>query len=235
MKFKLPEEHFFLTEEESDLISQKVINLKSKWISREGFYTLGAASYLDSRDIDVYKKLSDNSNVILRKEFESVYDKIKSFFELKLGKPVKFDLAWPGFHIFEFNKQFSEMKNTQYIASIHVDKPYSNHDWGFEVNEEETFSFTIPVRIPKNGAGLNCFNTETGRNYIEFYNSPNELQEQLLASKNRIDYINGNLYYHEFGLLHQISNDSPLTHGDMRITIQGHGVLCHNEYYNIFF
>lgn len=236
MSLKIPEEQSLLTKEECLLISEKVLKLRNNWINRGGFYTLGAASYLDMGEEDQYTEYKSIANPILQEEFRPIYEKIKNFFQAKLGKPVKFDLAWPGFHIFEFNEEMAELANLEYLAAIHVDRPHKDHNWeGIEIKNESSISFTIPIRIPKSGAGLNYFDIETDEDYINFYEASEELQEELVSAKKRIEYHTGNIYSHSFGFLHQISNDSPLQQGDMRITIQGHGVLCNDEYYTFFF
>lgn len=234
MNFKAPEEHSFFTESECTEITNRVLRLRENWVKRDSFYTLGAASYLDvPGNYDQYK---NKTNPILQKEFGFVYEKLKIFFQSKLGKPVKFDLAWPGFHVFEYKDIPVDVRSLEYLAGIHVDTPHKDHNWGdIQINEDTAISFTIPVKIPQAGAGLNYYDIESDCDYINFYASPKEFQKQLLEAKKRIDYKVGNLYCHEFGFLHQISNDFPLTSGDMRITIQGHGVLCNEEYYTFFF
>jgi len=235
MDFKTLEEHNFFTETECLSINQKVLELREKWVERGGFYTLGAASYLDS-SLDSYKTYSKQANPILQENFKDAYKRIKGFFEVKLGKPVVFDLAWPGFHVFEYNQQMSRMKNVEYLAGIHIDTPHRDHDWGnISINEDSAISFTIPVQIPKAGAGLNYYNINIDQDYVNFYEAPKALQKKLIKSKRRVDYKLGKLYCHNFGFLHQISNDFPLEPGDMRITIQGHGILCNDEYYTFFF
>jgi hypothetical protein len=85
-------------------------------------------------------------------------------------------------------------------------------------------SFTLPLSIPKNGTGLNVWNVS----YDDFMKLDQSKKRSLFeqAPDGFIDYKLGHLILHKGHILHQIKAPSLVEEGDLRITLQGHGILA---------
>jgi hypothetical protein len=73
--------------------------------SDRGFYSLGAASYLDSpTQDDIYVRTARWTDAVLLRAFSDLYRSVSGFLEALLGEDVELeaDRAVPGFHIFEY-------------------------------------------------------------------------------------------------------------------------------------
>ena len=179
-----------LTTDECNAIAAKVREMRHLWWDRGLFYTLGAASYID--DMNVYYTMAQLYNPHLSSAFydmdafQKVRTKLEDVFEDHVM--VSPHLALPGFHIFDKRANGKQ-------GSVHEDTQYDRIG---APEYTETITFTLPVEIPKVGAGLNY-------NY-EF-----------------VPYELGHLYTHDGLTTHQIAQCGDLE-DDMRITIQGHGL-----------
>ena len=206
-------------------------------ISRAPFWTLGAVSYLDSvASPDRYKKHKDYLNPVLRKKFNWIYEIITKKLQEALGEPVVIDkfLAHPGFHIFatkigttiepEYLRLFE-----QPLGSVHVDVQYEEHYdyWQKfkEVDFENTLSFTIPVKLPKNGGGLYTWDDKVDPYSFNYTTNKTKLSELESASVTNL-YNTGEMIYFIGHLLHQMMPGFNVQPTDRRITVQGHGVKC---------
>lgn len=222
----------FLTLEESSQVHDKIIALKKYWVNRamdmEPFYTLGAASYLDSskNDDSDYRDIAAEINPILKENFKFLYDRLLVLLSEKLKRPVSYEkeLGLPGFHIFQYSKTFE-----QSIGSIHFDLQFESHNWDKynEVDFENPVSFTCAITLPHAGGGLNYWDIH--------YSDAKEMDESELArfvaftEKHYLPYAVGKIVVHHGMLMHQIAPAKDLTPEDERITLQGHGLLADNE------
>ena len=162
-----------LTREECMFWSQKVISFHSLWRKRVrgiDYYSLGISHDVLSRYGGFNR---DWKNAVLRNNqemsdaFDGLYKKVSGAFAGFFGKPISLSscLAVPGFNIFGsrpgskpafFNSVFFE-----YGGNIH------NHptpDWmhkalGKPERDLPTiiYSFTLPLRLPELGSGLNIW------------------------------------------------------------------------------
>jgi len=128
-------------------VESQIKELRDCWVPRgsqvNGFFTLGAASYLD--DLDEYHDRRAALNPVLRSSFGWLYDKVVEFLERRLHAPVTLadNLALPGFHIWLAPAVFVTPD-----ASVHFDLQYLR-TWPKddpEVDYSRPLSFTLPIR-----------------------------------------------------------------------------------------
>jgi hypothetical protein len=232
-------------EEESSQIARSVIDSPDLWIRRgpvfskdfHFFFSRGVASSTDALgSLDKYLSLAIESNAALLDMFSWIYPRIESALSSQIGEcKVEKGLAHPGFHIFHYPetlpekvfKSLSSNKADSFSSVIHYDRQHMLLlEWWdryrtYEI--ENTMSFTIPVLIPSQGTGLNIFKEDKD---ICLENIK-LLDVKESYNKHTVSYSAGTCIYHIGKILHQanvtIHNMLP---GDMRITVQGHGVKC---------
>jgi hypothetical protein len=220
--------HEFLTPEECSRTREIIFGLKDKWVNRASgfmpFYTLGAASYLDSSPDDAapYYQATKRYNPILASNFPLLYDRLSERLTEITGIPTKYadNMALPGFHIFLYSKTFEYP-----IAHTHFDLQFQTLKWEYEkVDLDHPISFTCPIVMPKTGSGLNWWEItrEDTKDLSE------EGVDDLKRSKETLyfPYKLGNIILHEGLVLHQIAPSKDLEENDERITLQGHGLVC---------
>jgi hypothetical protein len=223
-------------------IVDAVNSLQAFWITRHefGFYSLGAAAYLDAppqKTIDMFKlegpaehQYMDNVekyNGILSEYFSSVYVSLKDALSAQLNAEVEYapGKALPGFHI--FNHSQAHAKSSAHVP--HYDGQYEGLDWGREVNvsNANTFSFTLPVKLPKAGGGIYFWPIRLEE--ILQLRKEEALKLVKAAKSHRESYQVGEMICHPGHQLHRIAPwvSEP---GDQRMTLQGHGLYLDNRW-----
>jgi hypothetical protein len=204
----------------ADIVA-RVHAMRHMWVYRQpGFFTLGLAAYMDCRNQQAtqrYLQAVPALNEALLLSFEPLYEKLIAALHWTLGEPC--DLidgrAIPGFHIwvgagiprYGFD-----------VASVHLDLQYL--DLGFCENELPTsadvMSFTLPIRLPKAGGGLNVWDIR----------HPERAGWEVWPFKavSRVRYSVGSLVLHTGHEVHQIAPVEQIDEGDERICLQGHGI-----------
>ena len=213
-----------LTREECTFWSQKVITCHSLWRRRVrgiDYYSLGISYDVLSRHGGFSQ---DWKNSILRNNqemcdaFDGLYKKVSGSFANFFGKPISLSkyLAVPGFNVFGsrpgskpafFNSVFFENG-----GNIH------NHptpDWMHEalgMSEREVpsiiYSFTIPLRLPELGSGLNVWPSE-----------------DISGPPSFLSYSEGIAYGFRGDLMHQVPpvrSYQKIASNECRITMQNH-------------
>lgn len=218
-----------LTPEECVRLESTIKELRPLWIPRGNlpshFFTLGAASYLD--DPSEYPARASQYNPVLRDGFDWIYSRLADFLARRLHAPVDFaeNLALPGFHIWDTPSIF-----TQPVASVHFDLQYLR-TWPKDapgVDFDHPLSFTLSIRLPKRGGGLNVWDV-TYERYMRFYQrtqarfQPADLT--VLLERVRYPYCIGGLSLHSGLWLHQVGEVDEVFPDDQRITLQGHALL----------
>ena len=203
------------TPEQCDRLAKHVVNQAHYMIKRgEGFYTLGASTYLD--DPMHYEGIAANTNILLEREFPAVLVAVDAVLSEHFKVPATHTnihsngLALPGFHIFDSNSAGLE-------GSVHIDEPYDRIDWR-GVEWHSPFSFTVPLQLPTLGGGLDYWPNVTDEE-METYE-----REGALPPFEYLAYAVGNMYLHDGHTPHRISNRHPVPLDEYRISIQGHGV-----------
>jgi hypothetical protein len=208
-----------LTREECDRIAADVLSLRDLWkpfpnpLGVKPLYYLGAARYIEEPSL--YAMHAAQMNGLLKQQFDPVYDKLIDLFQRELGAPVRLweDGAYPGFHIF-----VRHWMSRYPIASLHYDKSNVRPlTWG-DRPVDGFFSFTLPIRLPSQGAGLFVFD-ETAADI------PPHLKPMLMfRKKTKVQYREGAVVIHN-GLTYHMIAPSEIKVGEYRITMQGHGLL----------
>ncbi len=238
-----------LSIEECNFVASKVENMSylyKKRIPDKPFYTLGAVSYSDAAEnLLEYYEISKNINPILEENFGWLYKRLKNTLENYLSAPITYNskFALPGFHIYMSDPYFE-----QNIPNIHLDTPYLLLDWDNieSIDYQHPISFTLPISIPKNGAGIWVWNADSD----EIKNLPISMNDRVKREKMYITHIlepegikqqekcildrQKFFYSHELGkitlqnnhIFHQMAPGYNLQPDDIRITLQGHGLFC---------
>ncbi|MEV7523549.1 hypothetical protein [Streptomyces sp. NPDC091371] len=219
-----------LTEAESDALRETVHGLREHWIPRgaepASFFTLGTPSYLDlaeNPDVGDYQKRADTSRPLLWEAFGGLYERLADLLEGHLGAPVHYPghLAMPGFHVWLSAAVFTKPK-----APVHFDMQYRAFSWPPGTDLTRLVSFTLPVRLPAAGGGLNVWDADyedfrraAGKGWIE---SAADLKR--FHTKHYVPYTPGQMVIHSGHTLHQVAPSSRVEPDDERLTLQGHGV-----------
>ena len=219
-----------LSSGECTRVEGAIKDLRARWLTRgtspvSSFFTLGAASYLD--DAAAYSERARELNPILCDVFGWLHTRLLSFLSARLRAPVSFaeGLAVPGFHIWLAPAIFVTP-----IASVHFDLQYLRA-WpegtsGLDVTRP--LSFTIPIRLPRGGGGLNVWDVtyDRFRRFASRIPGPVKAQDvPLLLDRMRFPYTRGAIALHSGHLLHQIGEIDDVVPDDERITLQGHALL----------
>lgn len=223
-----------LTPAQCDEVCSAVHYLRDHWAQvNEGtlFYTLGAASYIEfcrpGEAAERYYGKARALNPLLREHFPGIMEHLRGTLEAYLGEPVAFaeQFGRPGFHIW-----LTEAIPTEPSASVHFDLQYQRLGWPApaEVDFGRPLSFTLPLRLPAGGGGVNVWDihyreTEEAASRNEHFDV-GALQE--VRARAHYAYSNGRLVLHSGHLLHQIAPTPEVRPGDERITMQGHALRC---------
>ncbi|HIK03255.1 MAG TPA: hypothetical protein IGS40_00835 [Trichormus sp. M33_DOE_039] len=228
-----------LSEKQCAEVYATIQSLKEHWITRgqepASFFTLGTASYLDFLNLpdfagDYYNR-AKQYKPLLQKHFSQIYELVKNSLEKQLQAPVSYypEFALPGFHVWETPAIF-----TKSTASVHFDLQYQNLNWQDEENIDfqRTISFTLPIKLPHLGGGLNIWDLT----YEEYTDGrdPNYLGDvevmKRFRNKTVHPYNVGKIVIHGGHSLHQIAAIAQVHPGDERITLQGHGVYHNGQW-----
>jgi hypothetical protein len=221
-----------LTGEQNEEVRAAVHDLRDHWIPRgeepASFFTLGTASYLDigrGPQAGPYQERIIAARRLLRARFGWLYELVGEALEKHLQADVRYPdhLALPGFHIW-----LEGSISTKPRASIHFDLQYQLHDWPPGTDTDRQLSFTLPVRLPQAGGGLNMWDVTyqqcqqaMERRWIE-----TAADLQRFYPRRYVPYTPGLLFVHDGCLLHQVAPSSRVEPGDERLTLQGHGAWC---------
>ncbi|WP_234536870.1 hypothetical protein [Streptomyces shenzhenensis] len=221
-----------LTEAESAALRDTVHDLRGHWIPRGSppfsFFTLGAPSYLDlagKPEGGDYRKRADASRPVLWESFGWLYTRLEEILGHHLGAPVHYPahFALPGFHVWLSAAVFTKPK-----ASVHFDMQYRSLTWPPEADLTRLLSFTLAVRLPAAGGGLNIWDA----GYEEFRHALEKGWVEDAADLKRfhtmqyVPYEIGRMVIHSGHTLHQIAPSPGVEPDDERLTLQGHGVWC---------
>ena len=215
-------QHDLLTAAECASIARRVRALRSRWTQRSsgGFFSLGAASYLDAAvDTATYLTAARASNPVLRERFGDVLQSMLAFFRDLLDEDVTLDeeRAIPGFHVFVLRGE--DRGDDDPAPRAHFDLQWQLAYPG--ARPDSTLSFTLAIETPIGGAGMaiwplrfddpTCFDMDVR---LEALRRPPQV----------VSYAPGRLVLHDGLVLHAIGPVGTPRPTGMRITMQGHGV-----------
>jgi hypothetical protein len=211
-------QHDLLTEGDCAGIAKRVIALRPHWTQRSpGFFTLGAASYMDAGgSAEKYLAGANRVNAILLRSFSGLYRDLTDFLEALLDEPVRLDggRAAPGFHVFEYNG--ATRARDDEAPRAHFDLQWRNAYP--DRTPTGTLSFTLLIEAPSGGASMAVWNLryqdafEEGREHAKRY------------EPQHVDYAPGRLVMHDGLVLHAIGAAGINNPSGRRITLQGHGI-----------
>lgn len=227
-----------LTPQQCAEVGATVHLLKSYWSQvnpPSDFYTLGVASYIEfckteDAHIEYYDK-ARRYNPLLKEYFSGLLEHVRGTLERQLGQPVRYmeDFAIPGFHIW-----LTDAIPTRPSASVHFDLQYQRLNWpaSGEVEYDKPVSFTLPIKLPKRGGGVNVWDLSYGE-----VTSLTEQKVPVDVDRMRgertlfqYEYSLGKLVMHSGHFLHQIAPVPEVAPGDERITLQGHALRCGGQW-----
>jgi hypothetical protein len=234
-----------------------VLKLDRNWCSHDTyFHTFGATTYLEAFNADGPLKPSELSgyhshkrlmNPLLKKRFGRLYDEVATSLSIEIG-PTKLidELGHPGFHIFgptpekgTIDQDFIDNFTGDSWGALHLDIQYLPHMPIFqmfdEVDIENPLSFTLALRLPKNGSGLRVWKNIEGREETEKFNYLDiDERKAIIKGPYEVKYETGKITYFIGHPVHQVPMTSPLLSDDLRITLQGHGLRC-DGYWRLYF
>ena len=209
-------------------LTKKLLASQSYWIargSRADFCTLGRATYMDLAGqrpvLPAYLEEVDVQNRILQTTFGPLLESLGTFLSSWTGRQVCF-LPWlplPGFHMW-LGSGIPETRG----GSVHFDLQFEALV-RLQLLEppDSTLSFTLPIAMPRTGAGLRIWNIHRSSaaeldsrslNRTAAYMEPYEVRYQL-----------GHITVHSGLWLHQIAPATKVEKNDLRFMLQGHAVL----------
>ena len=223
----LTQHHLFSAARCAD-IRRRVLDLRDNWVRRSdyGFYSLGAASYLDAPGNRAeYLERATWMNALLLARFSDVYATLTSFFENLLFTPVLItdEVAVPGFHIFEFAGIGPAGDHAS--ARAHFDLQWRDAYPGCQ--PDATLSFTVAIQQPPNGAAMEVWPLH----YAEAVGIAMPVTTWAASHPSRrLAYTNGGITIHDGNILHAIGSRSPGEPPGRRLTLQGHGLQMNGSW-----
>lgn len=218
---------------ECAVITARLESLRSLWIQRgSGFATFGVAAYLDVMNSEqpeiAYYERRLIWNELLRSEFGDLLQRVATVLARGFGVETRFEsaVALPGFHIFE-----NEGISISAWPSQHFDLQHRSLRWPFQVADEGLLSFTLPLKIPSDGAGLDVWNV-TEDDFKRYERMGRTVDMEILGKTkpcHRHHYVPGVMAVQTRPIMHRISPNRTRLPGDQRITLQGHAVRHDNR------
>jgi hypothetical protein len=212
-----------LSAAECDEVAAAVLGERDRWTPRSPtglFATLGVNAYMDlapAADADAsYFGPAHGTNLVLRQRFAGLHGQLARALETELGLPARDagDLAMPGFHIWT-----GDGIPTRPVTSIHFDLQYQRLLTRPEyAHASGTVSFTLPVRLPAAGSSLRVWPCR----YPEDANRVAAIRQ---TEPEIVPYHLGRAVVHSGHVLHQIGVTPSVRPDDIRITLQGHGLV----------
>lgn len=217
-----------LSAAECDDVATRVLGLRNAWRVRSPsgrFFTLGVNAYMDlapSADVQAsYFDAGRETNPMLSAHFAPVHERLQDVLEGALGLRTRLadDLPVPGFHIW-----VGDGIPQQPRASIHFDLQYQRLLSRRPYSEATgTMSLTLPIRMPAAGSSLRVW---PDCRYPEDMARVGAVRE---TAPEVVEYHVGRAVVHTGHVLHQIGVTPSVQADDLRITLQGHGLIVGGE------
>ena len=203
------------------------LDLREDWTVRSPsglFFTLGVNAYMDlaqaTDENASYFDPARRANLMLRRHFDGVHGKLAQVLKQELGLPTRYadDLAVPGFHIW-MGLGIPRRPG----ASIHFDLQYQRLLARPQyANASGTVSFTLPIRLPAAGSSLRVWPSCTYPDDVHRLAAVRQTDPEI------VHYHLGSAIVHSGHVLHQIGATPSVEPDDLRIMLQGHGLVVDN-------
>jgi hypothetical protein len=221
-----------LSKAETRRHANTVLALRRYWIARprapSHFHSLGVNAYMDlaggAAGRSRYASRVQSSNDCLRAHFAPLLEAVSAAIAEHMGEPTTLHhpFALPGMHIWE-GRAIPRARG----ASLHFDLQHQLLKWPPELKPERsaTLSFTVALRLPADGGSLWTWDYS----YADYRAArrsgrPHRLRDVAAATPTEHVYELGSLVLHSGHVLHQIAPVARRHPGDVRITLQGHGI-----------
>jgi len=237
-----------------DVIDQ----LGDSWTKRQmgdyHYYTLGLSSLYDvqnniERNKEYFEKIK-NSNILLKKNFLSIYNNLIKVISDKVGESslIVEEAPIPGFFIYGETKpnkiEKAIIEIPLGIGDIHTDLPAEGLDYIWSQYKEiadECISFTLPIEMPEYGSGLllwdqpdmGCYSKNDISSIYKSHDYSKDDHNMILLDtkiKNKvpefIEHVPGRMLLQEGEQWHAATFSTKPFSTDRRITLQGMGVKC---------
>jgi hypothetical protein len=226
-------ETLIFSPQECEKLAAKVRSLRTFWKDRNGFFTLGASSYLDKSAYQAEIKLK---NPLLIEQFSlAFFDDFRRRLKQASGEEFRYldGISYPGFHIFP--SDFSR-------HAFHFDLNYEYVAWPepAKLDFSKQGSLTVALEIPSVGAGLFSWpdwdRSALAPEKAEFYFKNSSLVDGELrptTPPEETHYQKGHMY--SFGpIMHRVwpRNQSPRI--ELRITLQAHSIWHRDGYWILY-
>jgi hypothetical protein len=216
-----------LTDAEARAAATRVAALRGNWRQRNDtglYYTIGVVSQEDARDsVEDYCLQAEPSNGILKDHFSEVLESIRRALESFKREKVRLHSRYglPGVMIY-----LSPAKPAIVVGNRpHIDLQHRLLDWGagFDPVSENLVSFTLPLALPRKGAGL--------RTWPQFRGARSKDSPLVSTNASFLNYEVGMMLCHD-GLTphHGVGMRTDGREEEVRITIQGFGVRVSGEW-----
>jgi hypothetical protein len=212
---------------EAQRAAARVLSLRHLWRQRNEtglYHTIGVVTEEDAHSgSEAYCRMAGPSNAILAEHLSDLLQEIRTALECMKQEPVRFHERYglPGAMIY-----LSPQRPAIVVGNRpHVDLQHRLLPWGerFEPASENLLSFTLPLALPNQGAGL--------RTWPAYRDRP--FDRAALTSQNAsfIGYEVGSMLCHD-GLTphHGVALRADGRQEEIRITIQGFGVRVDGEW-----
>jgi len=217
----------FLTADECTQIATTVDRLRAFWEKTSPYgrsFVLGAASYIHAIGGagPPYHDRARRLGPIMCEQLGWMYARLTTSLAKVLRAPVVLadGLAPPGFHLFIWEPAIAQLR-----CSVHCDLQFEAHDFTRygTPDLEHPLSFTVAIRVPAAGAGLNVW--DVTREDPRSARKAGGVRELESLPPRHVGYRLGELTMHSGLRFHQIG-PMAMTPGESRVTLQGHAIRC---------
>ncbi len=213
---------------ECDRVADAVLELRDSWTARSpiaAFFTLGSNAYMDLAQAtdprSAYHRPAARANAVLTRHFSDVYEELAAALHEAVGMPARYAdrLALPGFHIWTE----AGIPRTA-TSSVHFDLQYQRLlTESAYAGATGTLSFTLPIRLPAAGSSLLVWPD------FAYPADVPRLGSARSTAPVTVEYNLGRALVHSGHVLHQIGPTPTVRPGDLRIMLQGHGLVVDGE------
>ena len=178
------------------------------WHAGNDLSTIGEPLYRNRERPDYYAERARSTNRMLYRAYPGLYERVAGLFEDRYRVPVAFvdELAIPGFHLMWYDLPGRHEGGGWHLDQLAWQVPY------FAERAAEVrgiLNFTLPLVVPSGGTGMDLVDDESGRDRAEVH----------------VPYRSGVMLFNECEVLHRIGPSTTRRPGELRLTLQGHGVL----------
>lgn len=203
------------------------------WHVGDDLSTIGAPLYRNRHRPDYYAERARATNRMLYDAYRDLYERVAAFFEDRYRMPVAFvdELAIPGFHVMWYDDPGRHEGGGWHVDRLAWQVPYFA-DRGAEVRG--IVNFTLPLVVPSGGTGMDIMDDPgEAHEIIDLDNNGESGQDGRIgrAGETRpraevhVSYSPGVMLFNECEVQHRIGSSTTLRAHELRLTLQGHGVL----------